>query len=67
MKGGRVVLACRDMNKAQEACNSIIKESNSKTVFAEKLDLASFESIKEFAKNFKAKYDRLDILINNAG
>ena len=32
-----------------------------------KLDLASVESIREFVKNFIGRFDRLDLLINNAG
>jgi NAD(P)-dependent dehydrogenase (short-subunit alcohol dehydrogenase family) len=32
-----------------------------------KLDLGSLESVRDFAKEFNSKYDRLDILINNAG
>lgn len=31
------------------------------------LDLASQESVRQFAAAFKAKYDRLDVLVNNAG
>ena len=62
-----MVLACRDLKKAQKACDKIMLESNSKTVYVEQLDLSSFDSIRAFAKNFKEKFNRLDILINNAG
>ena len=62
-----MVLSCRDLKKAQKACDNIMLESNSKTVFVEQLDLADLDSIKSFAKSFKSKFNRLDILINNAG
>jgi len=32
-----------------------------------KLDLNSLQSVREFATAFLAKYDRLDVLVNNAG
>jgi len=32
-----------------------------------KLDLGSLDSVRAFAKAFKEKYSKLDILINNAG
>ena len=31
------------------------------------LDLASLESVRRFAAEFKANYNRLDVLVNNAG
>jgi NAD(P)-dependent dehydrogenase (short-subunit alcohol dehydrogenase family) len=66
-RGAHVILACRDMTKAQLAQEKIIAESKNNQVDIEKLDCASFQSVREFADRFKAKYNRLDILINNAG
>ena len=66
-KGATVILACRDLNKARAACDKIKLETKSDLVFVEKLDLASLESIRDFAKNYQSKFSRLDILINNAG
>lgn len=62
-----MVLSCRDLKKAQKACDKIMLESDSKTVYVEQLDLSDLDSIKAFAKSFKSKFNRLDILINNAG
>ena len=66
-RGAHVILACRDMKKAQLAQEKIIAESKNNKVDIEKLDCASFQSVREFADRFKSKYNRLDILINNAG
>jgi NAD(P)-dependent dehydrogenase (short-subunit alcohol dehydrogenase family) len=43
------------------------KQTKSDQVHFLKLDLASLESIREFTTAFKAKFNRIDILINNAG
>jgi NAD(P)-dependent dehydrogenase (short-subunit alcohol dehydrogenase family) len=64
---GTVYLACRDIKKCEEARKEIILSTKNKKVFCRELDLASFRSIKNFVKHFKAEQSRLDILINNAG
>ena len=66
-KGATTILACRNMEKAQAALEKIqVEIPNSKAVIM-CLDLASLQSIHEFAESFKARYERLDVLLNNAG
>eukprot|EP00978_Attheya_sp_CCMP212_P021430 scaffold62527_cov49-Attheya_sp.AAC.3 len=60
-QGATVVLACRNKERGEEAAKQVAGG-----VFLQ-LDLASLESVREFAKAFEAKFDRLDALINNAG
>lgn len=49
--GARVILACRDMEKAQTALTEIIKSSGNDNVVCMKLDLSDTKSIREFATN----------------
>lgn len=53
-----VYLACRDLKKCDEARKEIMLESKNKNVYCRELDLASFESIKNFVKRFKAEQVR---------
>ena len=62
-----MTLACRDRTRAQDACDRIKSETKSENVFVELLDLADLSSVRDFAKTFISKSNRLDILINNAG
>jgi NAD(P)-dependent dehydrogenase (short-subunit alcohol dehydrogenase family) len=64
-KGAEVILTSRSLDKGNEAKNDIGKTKGEIVVM--QLDLASFDSIKSFAKLFKSKYTRLDVLMNNAG
>ena len=66
-KDAQTILACRSVDKAQRALNQIQAEIPSAAVDVIKLDLASQKSIRKFADIFKSKYDRLNILVNNAG
>ncbi|XP_071795688.1 retinol dehydrogenase 12-like [Asterias amurensis] len=66
-RGARVILACRDLAKAEAAVTEICKETGSNNLVVRKLDLASLASIRAFAEKIKAEETRLDILVNNAG
>ena len=62
-----MILACRDEEKANEAAKDIISETGSDKVVVRIVDLASFDSVRAFAKLINETEDRLDILVNNAG
>lgn len=64
--GATVVMVCRDAVKGEEALNDIIVKTGNQNVSVMIADLASFESIREFASNFIESHERLDVLINNA-
>ncbi|XP_044292045.1 retinol dehydrogenase 12-like [Varanus komodoensis] len=66
-RGARVILACRDMAKAEAAACEIRSTTGNEQVIAKKLDLADTKSIREFAEDFLKEEKALHILINNAG
>lgn len=63
----RVILACRNVEKAEEAAEEIRNETRNQNVVVKMLDLSSLKSVREFASNFVRNESRLDILVNNAG
>ena len=65
--GAKVYMACRSLDSANEAKEEIIKETKNENVLVKHLDLASADSIINFAKQFKKEEPKLDVLINNAG
>ncbi|XP_067262846.1 retinol dehydrogenase 11 [Chanodichthys erythropterus] len=67
LRGARVIIACRDEEKARKAVKEIKARSHSLNVLHMEVDLANMRSIREFCKTFLQKEKRLDILINNAG
>lgn len=62
----RVIIACRNINKAQEAADEIFRETQ-QTVVVKHLDLSSFKSVRDFVRDIVFTEQRLDVLINNAG
>lgn len=65
--GASVVLACRDLRRANEAVKTIQRQSGNHSVQAMQLDLADLNSIDNFCTEFSNRFKRLDLLINNAG
>ena len=64
--GAEVILACRDIKRGKAVATEIAKRTGSKDVTVMEIDTSGQESIREFARDFNSKYDRLDVLINNA-
>jgi NAD(P)-dependent dehydrogenase (short-subunit alcohol dehydrogenase family) len=60
-RGAQVTIACRDLTKAQRAADDIPGAS------IVSLDLASLESVREAATALSGEYEKIDLLINNAG
>jgi len=63
----KVIMACRNMDKAENAKNDILERVPDADLEIMTLDLASLDSVRSFTQSFKEKYDTLDLLINNAG
>ncbi|TGB02017.1 oxidoreductase [Halobacillus salinus] len=66
-RGAKVILASRSVERGQEAHAKLTNETPSADVEVMELDLGDLESVHNFAHAFQQKYDRLDILLNNAG
>ena len=62
-----VVMACRSIERGKNAKEEIEEELEDPDLEVKKLDLADLESVKDFAEEFKANHEELDILCNNAG
>jgi NAD(P)-dependent dehydrogenase (short-subunit alcohol dehydrogenase family) len=65
--GFRVVLACRDQAKGEDARNTIASETRNPDIELLIVDLASQSSIRSAAQEFSRKHEVLDVLVNNAG
>lgn len=65
--GYKVVLACRNTQKAEEAKGKVKQLIPNADLELFKLDLSDLNSVKTFVQGFKKKYKQLDILVNNAG
>jgi len=65
--GAHVIVAARNPAKAAAAVEEIARRTPAVTMEHMPLDLASFASVRAFADAFNSRFDRLDVLVNNAG
>ena len=65
-KGAHVVMACRNVDAAEDARASIRDDVSGASLTVEELDLADLDSVRSFAES-AADLGRIDVLCNNAG
>lgn len=66
-KGAKVIMACRNLQKAEQAKKEIEQKVPDADLMIMELDLNSLQSVRSFATSFLEKFDKLDLLIENAG
>ena len=65
--GAEIIMVCRNPEKGKEALEEIKSKSGNTNIHLMITDFASLESVRKLAKDFADKYQRLDVLVNNAG
>ena len=65
--GATVILACRNKDKGEAAAQQIAQEHPKAKAAFMQLDLSDLALVHRFVDEFTSHYDRLDMLINNAG
>ncbi len=66
-RGAEVIMACRNPDKGQQAAEQIRAEYPEANLAVLQLDLSDLQSVQACADNVRNGYDKLDVLINNAG
>jgi len=67
-KAGReVVMLCRDLEAAGHVREAILTEAPQAVIHTVRCDLSSLASVREAAEEVRRRFDRIALLINNAG
>ncbi|HEY9297998.1 MAG TPA: oxidoreductase, partial [Phormidium sp.] len=66
-KDVEVILACRTLQKAEEAKSRITNEFPEAQLRSMAIDVSNLRTVREFVTQFQKQYKTLDLLINNAG
>ncbi|SER68358.1 SDR family NAD(P)-dependent oxidoreductase [Salisediminibacterium halotolerans] len=64
--GDTVVMACRNPERGKTASEAVIEATGFSDVRMRLLDMASFQSIRDFGEAMREEFSHVDILINNA-
>lgn len=65
--GATVIMVCRNRERSEPVLREIRQATGNQEVHLMIADFASQRSIRELAAAFRRRYDRLDVLVNNAG
>jgi len=66
-KGAHVIMACRNLDKANQAAANIRKQVANAVLTIKELNLSDLASVRRFATEIQPQLTKLDLLINNAG
>ena len=66
-RGAHVAIVGRDADRTRAAAEWIRREAGAEEVAFLPADLSSLAEMRRLAREFKARYSRLDVLVNNAG
>jgi len=66
-KGARVIIVARNVNRCENTVHEIIQTTGNHAVEYMLADLSSQDEIHNLVRVYQDKYNRLDVLVNNAG
>ena len=65
--GATLVLPVRSVERGKKVADELAADTGNSNISVAEMDLIDYQSVRQFAQDFLAKHDRLDLLINNAG
>jgi retinol dehydrogenase-14 len=66
-RGDTVVMICRSSQRGEQARQELITATGNERIDLIQADFASLDHVRRAATTFKQRYQRLDVLVNNAG
>jgi NAD(P)-dependent dehydrogenase (short-subunit alcohol dehydrogenase family) len=65
--GARLIMIGRDASKTAQKVEEVRQRSGSRTVDSLLCDFSSLPQVRRLAQEFRDRYDKLHVLVNNAG